>query len=215
MTKNELYKILEEMTPSANLVNSIDDPSWHAHRRAERLNEAHIFLLLREFFTERTGKEGTEIRRNAYFVLGKLLLKKPDPEYCQFFVNCLKKEKDKYVLAAMLAGIAELQLPPEIEIEAIVENSRNDRWLIRHSAINALKASNTEFSREAVRYWVGQMDEKKYKYELIYANAALGEIGKTEDIELLERHIHSRVRDVKDSAVYAIKNIQRRVGQKV
>jgi len=45
---------------------------------------------------------------------------------------------------------------------------------------------------------------------LIYANAALGYIGEPSDTALLEQHIHSRIPDVKDSAIYAINNINQR-----
>lgn len=74
----------------------------------------------------------------------------------------------------------------------------------------ALGKSNTNTSREAVRYWVKQADEKRHKFELIYANAALGNIGEPSDIALLEQHIHSRIPDVKDSSIYAINNIKQR-----
>ena len=77
-------------------------------------------------------------------------------------------------------------------------------------AIAALKASNTDASREAARYWVQQTDEKQCRFELVYAHAALSSIGTAEDVELLERHANSRLQDVKSSALYAIDQIQRR-----
>lgn len=212
MNKDQLCKLLEEMTPSSVPVNSADDPSWHAHRRAEKLHNAQLLPMLREIIEEREKKTDKELRRNAYFVLGQLLRKEPEPAYCQFFVDRLQKETDKYVLDAMLTSIARMHLPSDVNIEAIIACSRNEKWLIRHNAINALQASHTEASREAVRYWVRQEDEKQYKYELIYANASLGYIGEEADIQLLETHTHSRIRDVKQSALFAIDNIRRRLG---
>ena len=87
--------------------------------------------------------------------------------YCQFLVDCLRRETDRYVLAAILDGIGRIRLSPEVNVEAIIECSQNPKWLVRHSAIHALRSSDTEVSREAVRYWVRQEDEKKYKYELV------------------------------------------------
>lgn len=214
MTKDELYAFLEEMTPSGELLDSLDDPSWHAHRKAERMADGGLFPLLREIIEERPRKEDTELRRNACFVLGRLLQKGMNTEYCQFFLDRLEKETDKYILDAMLNGIGQLKLPPEVRIDAVIACSRDKWWLVRHSAIHALRASDTDAAREALRYWVGQTEEKKYKYELIYANAALGEIGTPEDIALLEQHIHSRIRDVKDSAAYAVNSIRQRTAGK-
>lgn len=210
MTKDELFLLLEEMTPSVMPRNSDDDPAWFAHRKAETLADRELLSLLREIIEEHGGRKEKEIRRNAYFVMGKILSKRMEADCCQFLVDCLGEENDRYVLAAMLDSIGCLRLPRETNIEKIIECSTNEKWLIRHSAIHALRSSNTEAAREALRYWVRQTDEKKYKYELIYAHAALGEIGTAADIFLLEHHVRSRIRDVRDTAAYAIDHIRKR-----
>lgn len=215
MTEAELCDLLEKMTPSTNLVDSTDDPAWFAHRKGETLRDRQLLPMLRKVIEERQKPADKEFRRNAYFLLNKLLLREMDTDFCQFLIDCLEWEKDRYVIAALLDGLGWLRFPEGIRIEPIIACSRNEKWLIRHSAIHALRASNTEESREAVRYWVRQPDEKKYKLELIYANAALGYIGVPEDIALLEQHVHSRIRDVKDSAVYAIGNIRQRMEQNI
>ena len=211
MTKSELYTLLEEMTPGSTTLNSSDDPAWFAHRKAEKLDDASLLSLLREIVEEHSEKSEKELRRNAYFVLAKLLVKIENPEYCQFLIESLDRETDRYVLSAMLDSIGWLRLPQEVNIDAIVKCSQDSKWLVRHSAINALRASSTDASREALRYWVRQEDERKYKYELIYAHAALGAIGTESDIALLEKHANSRIRDVRDTAAYAIENIQKRI----
>lgn len=210
MTKDELYRLLEEMTPSGGLTDSAEDPSWFAHRKAEKLEDGQLFALLRELIGEHRKKEDRELRRNAYFVMTRLLRRKMDPEYCQFLVDCLATEENRYVIDAMLTGIGWLKIPEAVRIQPIIDCSRSDKRLIRHSAIYALRAADTEDSREAVRYWVRQEDEKKFKYELIYAQAALGQIGEEADIGLLERHTASRIRDVRDSAKYAAEAIRNR-----
>lgn len=212
MNQEELNKLLEEMIPSPGLVNALADPSWFAHRKAEKLRDSQLLPMLREIIETRTGKKDKEIRRNAYFVLGQLLRKDPDPEYCQFLVDCLQRETDKNVLGAMLTYISGLKLPPEVEITPIVECTRHEKWQVRHNGISALQASHTEAARETVRYWVRQEDEKQYKNELIYAQATLGYIGVEADIALLETHTHSRLRNVKQSALFAIGNIRGRLG---
>lgn len=110
----------------------------------------------------------------------------------------------------MLDGIAPLHIPDDVDLSLLIECTRSGQWLVRHSAINALSASNAECSREAARYWVSQSDEKTYKYEIIYANSVLGSIGDSKDVDLLERHIDSDIVDVKESALFAIKSIEAR-----
>lgn len=78
------------------------------------------------------------------------------------------------------------------------------------NAIMTLGRSNTDTSREAIRYWVRQTDEKKNKFELFYANAVLGYIGEPSDVTILEQHIHSRIPDIKNSAINAINSIKQR-----
>jgi HEAT repeat protein len=59
-------------------------------------------------------------------------------------------------------------------------------------------------------FFINQEDEKKYEYEIIYANASLGSIGSKEDIPFLEKHVKSRKRDIRDSARFAIDRINER-----
>lgn len=58
-------------------------------------------------------------------------------------------------------------------------------------------------------YYINQDDEKKYKYEIIYANSSLSKIEIREDIKFLEKHINSRIPDIRYSARLAIENIKR------
>ena len=166
-----------------------------------------LFPLLWEIIEEQAD---AQIRRNAYFQMGKLLRRSMDMEYCRFFLARLEQETDKYVLSDMLKGLGELTLPPEMGIDPIIALTRHENWMIRHQAIAALKASNTDASREAARSWVQQTDEKQYRFELVYAHAVMSDIGTAEDVELLEKHANSRLQDVKSSALYAIDRIQRR-----
>ena len=163
MTNEELLTFLESMTPSPVQIDSSLDSAWKAHRKAEKLNDQTLFSQLKDIILSHPGKRDRELRRNAYSLLGKLLQKHMDIPTCQFFIDCLEKETDRYVLSAMLTGIAQLHLPPEIQIDGVIRCSRSDKWLIRHSAIQALCASATEASRDALRHWVRQEDEKTYK----------------------------------------------------
>lgn len=213
MTKEELYKNLDEMSLPDRILDLLGAPCWRFWRRKAQLKEQEVLPLLREYLQCRDHNSHTQLRENAYCLFAKCLEQNFDSAHCQFLIDRLEAERDKNVLHTMLSGICRLRLPSDICIAPIAACSKSEKWLIRHSAIQALATSDTEASREAVRYWVRQADEKRYKYELIYGNAALGCIGTPDDIALLERHIHSRVRDVRDSAMYAVDSIRQRFGQ--
>ena len=212
MTKEELYNLLDEMSLPGTIVSKLYAPQWHFWKKETHIKGNEVFPLLREFIELRAEKSDTEIRENAYSVLAKLLLDNIQIEYCQFLIDRLAVETNKYVLHTMLNDIRRLQLPEEINISPVIACSKSEQWLVRHNAIMALGISNTTESREAVRYWVRQTDHKKYRFELFYANSVLGNIGEPNDIALLEQHIHSRVKDVRGTAVYAIENIKKRFG---
>lgn len=211
MNKEELFSRLDELSLPDSILDALDASQWRFWRRKKQLNEAQMFPLVREYIELRSLKSQTMIRENAYELLGKLLRRTMEPEYCQYLIDRLAIETNKDVLHTILVCLTRLQLPSEMNITNIVLCSKSDAWQVRHNAIMALRSSDTDISREAVRYWVKQEDEKQYKYELIYAQGVLGYIGEASDIELLERHTQSRIRDVKDSASYAINHIRKRL----
>lgn len=210
MDKTELLNLLEQMKLDTNAKNSEKSLSWKAHRKAEMLNDSVLFPMLCDLIQENEDNKQKELRSNIYFVMGSLLQKKMTAEYCQYLIDRLGIERDKYVLSSILDQIASLRISGEVNMDLVIRCSRDDKWLVRHSAINALRASDSEPCRAAARFWVKQADEKLYKNEIIYANASLNEIGVMEDIELLELHTHSGIRDIKDSALNAIEAIKRR-----
>lgn len=211
MNKEELYSRLDELSWTDSILDALDASQWRFWRRKKQLNEAQMFPLVQEYIELRSKESETKIRENAYELLGKLLRRTMEPEYCQYLIDCLAKESNKDVLHTILGCLTRLHLPSDMNIANIVACSRSDAWQVRHNAIMALWSSDTDISREAVRYWVKQEDEKQYKFELVYAQGVLGYIGEACDIELLERHTHSRIRDVKDSARFAINYIRIRL----
>ena len=113
-------------------------------------------------------------------------------------------EDDKVIISNILNRITYLNFPQDIDITPIVECAKSEKWLIRHSALRALGASATKQSKDALKFYLEQDDEKQYRYELVYANVSLGRIGTVSDIPLLEQHLHSRSPDIRNSAEYAI-----------
>ena len=141
-----------------------------------------------------------------------ILKKKYDAEVCAFLLSALTFEQDKYILSAILDAFVWMESASDLDPGIIIELSKHEKWLIRHSAINALGSFPKEKSKEALYFYLMQEDEKAYRNEIIYANASLGKIGNETDIPVLERHIRSRSRDIKESAKFAIGSIRERIG---
>ena len=108
-----------------------------------------------------------------------------------------------------LTGIV---IPAGLDISPILALAKSDVHGVRHAAIMALGACPRKESREVLAYYLTQEDEKKFKYEIYYANIAMQDIGELEDIPLLERFIKSRKPDIKMTAQYAIQFIRERNG---
>ena len=186
--------------------------SWQAYREAEKLSNKSFLPFLQNTIIEnqKNTKRDKTIRKSVYFIIGRILMNSFDEKGCNFLIDRLDVETDKYLLEHMLGYLSWVDIPLNIDIEPIIRMSKSDKWLIRHSAIQALGSSSTIKSKEALYFYLNQTDEKKYEFEIIYANVALGRMGKSEDITVLEKHLTSRVADVRDSATYAIESIKER-----
>ncbi len=196
---------------------STETTRWKALREAETLDDPGLFPLLREIIEENEGKGKAkrEVRKAVYFIYGRLMEKVFLPKEAAFFLRRLEVETDKYVLSSMLDRVKDwnmkgYQLPAEMDFSPVLNLTVDDRWLVRHSAIHALSACPGGKSRKACTFYLGQGDEKTYKYEIYYANIALQTIGMPEDIPLLERFLKSRRPDLKLTARYAIQRIRER-----
>ena len=104
--------------------------------------------------------------------------------------------------------LADAKIPDDLDIVSIVNCATSEKWQIRHSAIIAIGASAVQKSRDSLAFGINQCDEKKYRYEIIYASSSLGKIGVVSDIKILEKHINSRIRDIKESVRNAIESIK-------
>ena len=197
---------------------STETTSWKALREAETLTDPALFPILREIVEENKGKAKgkREVRSAAYFIIGRLMEQTFDRDACAFYLARLEAETDKHLLHSMLDRIQDWQgkqgilLPPELDTTPVVKLTEDDRWLVRYAALHALRACPGEGSREVLRRWLSQEDEKACKYEMWYAAIAMQSIGEPEDIPLLERFLKSRRQDLKITAKNAIQYIKER-----
>lgn len=220
MTKGEILALIARInTPrEAGVKVSSETTRWKALREGETIDDPGVFPLLREIIGENEGKGAAkrEIRSAAYFLYGRVMERACTPDAFPFFLGRLEAETDKHLLHGMLERVkdwhhrAGILLPPEADTAPVCRLTRDDRWLVRQSALHALSACPGAESREALRYWLGQEDEAKYKYEMWYAAIAMQSVGEAADIPLLERLLKSRRRDLKITAQNAIRQIGER-----
>jgi HEAT repeat protein len=85
--------------------------------------------------------------------------------------------------------------------------SRDDRWLVRHSAMQALKHTDSPAVEDHVLHLPGATSDPN---DMTYCHARLNAIGSSKAIPQLEKNLKSRKADVKMSARFAIEAIKAR-----
>ena len=163
--KNKIYTLLQQMSNNKRRLFSSETISWHAHRKAEKLHDERLLPVLKEIIEENdsvTNIRAKETRKNAYFVIARLLKNKYNCEYCSFLIKRVTAEKDGNIISNVLFCIGDLSNITDLKVEPIIELCRK-RKDVRMSALHALGAFKCRESIEELRYWAGQTDEKKYK----------------------------------------------------
>ena len=219
MGKDRLLELIAKInTTDEHFSVSTKTTSWKAYREAETLTDPELFPLLQEIIEEHDSKkkDDREIRRAAYFIFGRLMQVSFKEDACAFFLHRLNTETNKDILEAMLDRVHDWwqlsgkTIPAGLDISGILTLAKDSRASVRQRAIYALVACPGEESRDILRYYLLQDNEKAYKYEIYYANIAMQDIGEPEDVPLLERFLKSRRPDIKLTAQYAIQYIQER-----
>lgn len=210
MLEEYLYELVEKMTVKEDVKSSDESVSFKAHREAEKIDDVKALEILKKMIISHSLKKDKKFRNACYFIYGNLISKFPIYDYVAFYMECIKKENDKYIISAMLDGLCNADIPKGISADAVVALSDSEIWQIRYSAISALGCFCNEQSREKLREYILKEDEKKFKEEIIYANAAIGKCGEKEDISYLELHKNSKIRDIRISSVLAIQKITER-----
>lgn len=208
MNEDELYDLIARMTIKEHTTSSKESVSWNAYREAERISDETVYPILMRIVEE--NHKNKAVRRAAYVIIGYSLRNIFNKEACIFLIQKLDEETDRQGVESILEGLSRIHIPEDIDMSLVIKCSQNDKWQIRHSALDALGSSATKANRNALLFFINQEDENKYKYEIIYANASLGKIGLKEDIPFLEKHIKSRKRDIRASALFAIDRIKER-----
>ena len=202
--RTSLVDLIARMTVRDGNVNSDQSVSWQAHREAEALSDASLINELAEYVQHESKQD---FRRAAYFVLGKVGEKFPASECAAILVAQAKKEKNKYVLATLLDALAHVSKPSDLDLTPVYALLADERWLVRHSAIQSLKRTNSPKVEDVILH---VLETTSDPYDLVYCQATLNEIGSAKAIPFIAKNLKSRKRDVKDSAQSAIEAIEAR-----
>ncbi|WP_165769799.1 HEAT repeat domain-containing protein [Flavobacterium araucananum] len=178
--------------------------SWQAYREAENVENAEYVLQLITFIDNEKNKKK---RDKAYFLLGHIAKNTSDLKALNYLISRVNKEIDKYIISSLLDRISDIKKPIETDLQPLIQSTKSDKWLIRHSAIQSLKNSSDSDAETAL---IEILNDSEDPYDLAYTNATINKIGTLRAIPFLEKHLKSRKRDVKDSAKYAIEEIKKR-----
>jgi HEAT repeat protein len=178
--------------------------SWKALREAENVeNTAYIPQLITFIDNEKDKKK----RDSSYFLLGHIAKNTSDLKALEYLIYRIQKETDKYIISSLLDRIAAIKKPIGTDLQPLIQATKSDKWLIRHSAIQSLKNALDSVAETVLIEILNDSDDS---YDLVYTNATINSIGTLRAIPFLEKHLKSRKRDVKDSAKYAIEEIKKR-----
>ena len=201
VTEEQLYKLINRMTAKEPVRSSAESDRWWAYRDAENITDRSAIPLLMKIVRDNPQKDRRKIRRAAYFIMNKMLKRSFDKATCEYLIERLNYEKDKYVLSGIMSQLQFLTIPPDVDIGPIIACSKSEKWLIRDTAINALGASATPESRDALTDFLKRStDEKRDKYAIAWAIFSLARIGDPSVIPLLGKYADSRSLHIRYSA---------------
>nr|MDE5942899.1 hypothetical protein [Clostridia bacterium] len=175
--------------------------------------------IIYEIVNEKEGKDERKplLRSRCYYIIGQITKKTFEHQDCEYIFKQLKNEfKNTDVLYSLIEVIcnwrndANIFVPSDIDITPLTEIVMKKRGYIKNCAIQALGCCPRKESRDILRTFLMQEDEKKHKEEIGWSNIALQYIGEPEDIPYLERFLKSRIPNSKSTAQYAIKFIKER-----
>ncbi|AZA98267.1 hypothetical protein EG359_01015 [Chryseobacterium joostei] len=207
-----LIDLIERMLDTSDQImeagyDSSKTISWKALREAEKVDKADYVPQLILFIDKEKDKKK---RGEAYFLLGHIAKNTNDTTALNYLIQRVDKETDKYIVSSLLDRIGDIKKPTGTNLQPLITATKNDKWLIRHSAIQSLNYSTDPDAESTL---IEILDSSDNQYNLTYSNATLNRIGTLRAIPHLEKHLKSRKRDVKDSAKFAIEEILKRNGQ--
>ncbi|MBC9929777.1 HEAT repeat domain-containing protein [Chitinophaga qingshengii] len=198
-----LIELIDRMNDTSDMplpqgVSSSKSISFIALREAEKIQDARYVPQLIDFINiEKDLKK----RHRAYFTLAHIAKNTDNETAMVFLISRVDKEKDKYVLSALLEGIADLKKPAGTNLTPLITATKNKAWDVRQSAIKSLAHSAEKTAETAL---LEVIHTSKNEYDLIYANMALSSSGTPESLPSLVKLLEHKRQDVSGTALSAI-----------
>lgn len=205
-----LNKLIDRMVIKERVASSEQSIRFLAFREAEKSDDVKYLPQLKSYIEMHKQKNKKNHRNAAYFIIGNILIKNPTLEYINYLLDCVLIETDKYIIYSILDRLAEVKISEEINMDPIIQCTKSEKWLIRHSAIKALRLSNTDLARQTAIDFLKTEDITKNQYDIIDAIDVLGYIGNISDISFIKPLLAEKVRDVRNAAKYTIEKIEKR-----
>lgn len=205
MMKDRIQELVDGMLhPNATGTTVAESVAARAYQVVESTTDPELLRAAKDAVL---AEEDKLRRRTLYLIIRKLGRNLNDPDVGPFLIRQLPRESDKYVLMFLLDGIADLPKPKDTDLAPILMLLNHPKWQVRHSAIEALKQTESSVAEQAL---IGVLQSSTDPGDLISANATLNRIGTLRAIPAIELHLGSRKPDVKMSAQFAIDEIQKR-----
>ncbi|MBN8676204.1 MAG: hypothetical protein J0L56_18880 [Chitinophagales bacterium] len=179
--------------------------SFAAYDEARQLDKSEFVNDLYKFIENETEDDK---KRNAYFIAGNIAKNVSDKNAASFFIDRLKKEKDRQVIETILLRLAELFKPAITDLTPILKLTENRNWHIRGLAYEAL--TNTEHKVE--QFLIDKLKGTDNKDDIQYLIYALKYVGTQNALAAVEPHLKNRKPSIKDSAHTVIALIMIREG---
>ncbi len=200
-----LHDLIRRMSTREVRIDSAQSVSWQAHREAEQVADATILSELQAFLATSKSKDEREA---VYFLLGAIGANASDVRCAIVLSNYITQERDKYVLSTILQALAKITKPRDFPLENVFHCLSDKRWLVRHAAIQALRATDSpDVEDRLLQHLISPIEP----FDVIYCQVTLGGVGTAKSLPALTQNLRSRKRDVKMSAEAAIRGIEGRI----
>ncbi len=203
VNERELLSIINEMDGPDTIYNEMQgvytsegSPSSIAYNKARSFTDTTLISFLSDLL-EKSKKES--IKRNIYFILGKIGENTGDKRVVEILLQRIGIETNKYTLDTILERIEEQEVIPDCY--PIIKCVYDVRGSVRHSAIIALgKCKNSDAEDALIKVIRNSKDE----YDLCYAIGSLSMMGTTKAIQDILPLFKNEKGEVRRAALCAI-----------
>ncbi|UPO89990.1 HEAT repeat domain-containing protein [Niallia sp. Man26] len=203
VNERELLSIIREMDGPGTIYNEMQgvytsegSPSSIAYNKARSLTDTTLISFLSDLL-EKSKKES--IKRNIYFILGKIGENTGDKRVVEILLQRIGIETNKYTLDTILERIEEQEVIPDCY--PIIKCVSDVRGSVRHSAINALGRCKNSDAEDAL---IKVIRNSKDEYDLCYAIGSLSMMGATKAIPDILPLFKNEKGEVRRAALCAI-----------